>query len=70
MMFYVYLIQSRKTNELYFGYTADIEQRIFSHNGADKKKHGVPWELNYMEGYRSEHRRASAREKTKTSWQQ
>ena len=56
-MFYVYLIQSRKTNELYVGYTTDLEQRILSHNRAGNiaTKHGVPWELVYVEGYRSEH---------------
>ena len=63
-MFYVYLIQSIKTTELYVGYTADIEQRIISHNDANNTstKHGVPWELVYVEGYRSE-RDARIREK-------
>ena len=56
MMFYVYLIQSKTTNELYVGYTFDITQRILSHNTASNisTKHGVPWELIYVEGYRSE----------------
>ena len=63
-MFYVYLIQSIPTKEIYVGYTADVEQRILSHNSSANlaTKHGVPWELVYVEGYRSE-RDARIREK-------
>ena len=63
-MFYVYLIQSIPTKEIYVGYTSDIEQRILSHNNSANfaTKHGVPWELLYVEGYRSE-RDARIREK-------
>ena len=55
-MFYVYLIQSIATKEIYVGFTCDIEKRIISHNnyGNLATKHGVPWELLYVEGYRSE----------------
>ena len=56
MMFYVYIIQSKTTKELYVGFTPDIRKRMFSHNSASNiaTKHGVPWELIYVEGYRSE----------------
>ena len=56
-MFYVYLIRSITTKEIYVGFTTDIEKRVLSHNQAENiaTKHGVPWELVYVEGYKSEH---------------
>jgi len=55
-MFYVYLIQSTLTKQLYVGYTADIEARLVSHNAGNNKatKHGVPWKIIYIEGFRSQ----------------
>ena len=55
-MFYVYVIQSSKTKELYFGFTSDLEKRIESHNQGKNiaTKHGVPWTVVYCEGFRDE----------------
>lgn len=53
---HVYVIQSRKTKELYFGFTSDLSKRLEEHNAgrvvsiADKR----PWEYVYCESYRSE----------------
>jgi len=47
-MYYVYLIRSKSTEELYYGYTNDLMRRIKEH----KNKHG--YELIYYEAYKSE----------------
>ncbi len=55
-MFYVYVIQSKKTKDLYFGFTTDLEKRLEVHNQGKNisTKFGVPWEIVFCEGYRSE----------------
>ncbi len=50
-MWYVYLLQSKKTNKWYIGSTKDLRKRILSHNAEKNKstKHGVPWKIIYCE---------------------
>ena len=53
-MFYVYLIKSQRTQQLYTGCTADLVKRISEHN-ADlniSTKGKGPFELIYFEGYK------------------
>ena len=56
-MFYVYLIKSKKDNELYTGSTNDLRKRLEEHNkGLNRStKHRTPFELIYYEAYNSEH---------------
>ena len=62
-MFYVYIIKSIKTKELYIGFTNDLDERLLSHNSSRNiaTKHAAPWEFVYVEGYKSE-RDARSRE--------
>ena len=55
-MYFIYIIRSKKTNDLYFGFTNNLEQRIKTHNSGTNlsTKFGVPWEYIYVEGYKSE----------------
>ena len=55
-MYYVYIIQSNKTKDLYFGFTNDLNFRLRAHNQGDNEstKFGIPWRYVYCEGYRSE----------------
>ena len=55
-MFYVYVIKSKKTEELYYGFSSDLKARIQSHNQGNNiaTKDGVPWELVYYEAYKAE----------------
>jgi putative endonuclease len=55
-MFYVYLLESKKDNDLYIGFTNNLEQRIKQHNKAlvPSTKLRRPFELVYFEGYKSE----------------
>ncbi|MDP8229622.1 MAG: GIY-YIG nuclease family protein [Candidatus Gorgyraea atricola] len=46
-MYYVYIIRSGKTGELYYGYTSDLTQRIKEHNSKQA------YELVYYEAYKS-----------------
>jgi len=55
-MFYVYIIKSRKTGEIYIGLTNNLKRRIEEHNQGNSisTKSNAPWELIYFEGYKSE----------------
>ena len=52
-MFYVYVLRSRTTGELYTGSTSDLTRRIAEHNeGASRStKHARPWELVHQEEF-------------------
>ncbi len=55
-MFYVYLLESKKDNDLYIGFTNNLQQRIKQHNNGlvPSTKLRRPFELVYFEGYKSE----------------
>lgn len=50
-MFYNYIIQSLKNNNLYIGYTEDLKKRFKEHNQglAKATKPYLPWRLIYYE---------------------
>ena len=50
-MYYVYLLQSKKTGLWYTGSTKDLRKRIIQPNYKFNKstKYGVPWSLVYYE---------------------
>jgi putative endonuclease len=56
MFYYVYVLQSKMTKELYTGYTKDLKERLEKHNrGLNfSTKAGVPWKLIHYEAYRNE----------------
>ena len=47
-MYYVYMVRSKKTKELYYGYTTNLKRRLSEHNQKQS------WELIYYEAYKSE----------------
>jgi putative endonuclease len=55
-MYYVYLLRSKKNNQLYFGFTNDLKRRIAEHNkGLSKStKINAPWELIYYEAFKDQ----------------
>ena len=55
MFFYVYLLQSKTSDEMYVGYTANLIRRVKEHNlGLNQStKHHKPWRLIYYEGSRN-----------------
>ena len=55
-MYYVHVIKSTKTNDLYFGFSSDLGSRLATHNQGKNisTKFGIPWELVYCEGFKSE----------------
>ena len=63
-MWYTYVLQSKKDNNWYTGYTDDLRKRIVQHNEGTNRstKGGVPWALIYYE-YCLNQRDARAREK-------
>jgi putative endonuclease len=54
-MLYVCVLQSEKTEQLYTGFTADLEQRIGQHNAGITKstKNRGPWKLLHQEQFDS-----------------
>ena len=53
-MFTVYVLYSKNFNKIYIGFTADIEQRLLSHNKLANKGYTVkyrPWILAYKEEF-------------------
>lgn len=65
IMYYVYLLRSKKTGSFYIGYTSDLRKRFSEHNTgkAIATKAGMSYELIYYEAYLSR-KDAMAREKT------
>lgn len=55
-MYFVYLIQSEKTKEIYIGYTNNLKRRLSEHNSnkSFSTKNYGPWVLIYSEIYKSE----------------
>ncbi len=55
-MFFVYMLHSEKDNNLYTGYTNDIQRRIAEHNGGkvESTKNRRPLKLIYYEAHLSE----------------
>lgn len=48
-MYYVYILQNKKTKKLYYGYSDNVERRLSEYN----KKENI-WVLIYHEAYKSE----------------
>lgn len=55
-MNYVYVLQSKKHNKCYVGFTTDLRKRVHEHNSglSNFTVKGIPWELIYYEAYRDE----------------
>jgi len=64
LMFYVYIIQSKKDAGYYVGITSNIEQRLVYHNKGkvQSTKSRVPFELIHQESFQT---RIEAREREK-----
>ncbi len=48
-MYFVYILKNEQSNELYYGYTINLERRLGEHNTGNNK-----WKLVYYEAYLSE----------------
>jgi len=55
IMFYIYVIKSKKDGNIYIGYTNDLKRRIIEHNTGKNKytKNKYPYELIYYESYKN-----------------
>lgn len=53
-MFYVYVLKSKKTGDIYIGYTIDLKARLEKHNNGKSfaTKSKTPWELVYYEAFK------------------
>ncbi|MCR4274768.1 MAG: GIY-YIG nuclease family protein [Candidatus Campbellbacteria bacterium] len=63
-MYYIYILQSSKTNRLYTGSTNDLRKRLKQHNEGKSywTKRYIPWKIIYYEACQNE-QDARAREK-------
>ncbi len=50
-MYYVYVLQSKKDNLFYTGFTTDIEKRLLEHNQEvqESTRNRIPFEVIYFE---------------------
>ena len=55
-MFYVYILKSKKDNNLYTGSTNNLKHRFKEHNlgKVTSTRYRIPFELIYYEAYKSE----------------
>ena len=55
-MFYMYILKSKKDDNLYIGSTNDLRQRLSEHNSGKVRltKSRVPFELRYYESFYKE----------------
>ena len=55
-MFYLYILKSKKDDELYIGSTNDLKRRIKEHENGESfsTKFRRPFQLIYYEAYRNE----------------
>ncbi|MFA5095476.1 MAG: GIY-YIG nuclease family protein [Candidatus Paceibacterota bacterium] len=55
-MFYVYILKSKKDDNIYFGSTDDLRRRLLEHNTGrvQSTKGRRPFELRYYESYFNE----------------
>ena len=54
-MFYVYVLKSCTSGELYIGYTDDLKRRLVEHNDGESRstKDKAPFQLVYYEAYKA-----------------
>jgi putative endonuclease len=52
-MFYTYILQSKKDNGYYFGFTSNMEERLLKHNGGKvvSTKFRRPFVIHYIETF-------------------
>ena len=62
-MFYVYLLKSPKTNQIYVGFTEDLKRRFAEHQKLPRHK---GWMLIYYEAYRDREDAAERERKLKS----
>jgi putative endonuclease len=64
MFWYVYVLKSLKSKELYIGLTKNLKKRVTEHNRRKNfsTKPYIPWQLIHYEAYRNQ-RDAKRREK-------
>jgi putative endonuclease len=53
IMYYVYLLKSKKDNSLYIGYTNNIKRRLQEHNEGKVRstRDNITWEVIYYEAF-------------------
>jgi len=53
LFYYTYILQSKKNNSLYIGYTSDLRKRIKEHNSGENlaTKPFIPYRLIFYEAF-------------------
>ena len=69
-MYVAYVLRSLKDGELYYGYTADLKNRLKYHNDGNVQatKHRRPLKLIYCEGYLHQQDATSREKFFKSKW--
>ncbi|MBI1780150.1 MAG: GIY-YIG nuclease family protein [Sphingobacteriales bacterium] len=69
-MYFVYVLYSPSYHKIYIGFTADLEQRLKSHNELGKKGWTIkfrPWDLLHTEAFEDKHSAMKREKELKTA---
>ncbi|MFH1608877.1 MAG: GIY-YIG nuclease family protein [Patescibacteria group bacterium] len=68
-MYYIYVLKSKKDNNLYVGYTENLQNRLNYHNAGKVRstKHRVPFEILYFETYEDKYKAFNTEKYYKTA---
>lgn len=69
-MYYIYILQSKKDNNLYVGYTNNVQRRLEEHNQGRVQitKNRRPFGLIYYEAFLNQQDATSREKYYKTGW--
>jgi len=69
-MYYVYILESLKDNNLYVGYSDDLKRRFKEHNNGrvEITRYRQPFRLIYYEAYLNQQDATSREKYFKTGW--
>lgn len=69
-MYYVYVLQSKKHDKLYIGYTTNLEKRVTKHNSGESlsTKPYMPYRLIFYEAFLNKKDAKAREEYLKSGW--
>lgn len=69
-MYYIYILESKRDNNLYVGYSNDLKRRFEEHNNGDvdATKNRRPFKLIYYEAFLNQQDATSREKFFKTGW--
>ena len=69
-MYYAYVIERQKNEDLYKGFCSDLKRRLKEHNNGDNEstRNGRPWKLIHYEAFQNKDDAIERERFLKTGW--